>query len=61
MWEYLSEVGACYLFREFGTKQAYVLTEDEYEELKRLNPGVIRYVGEIPSGTYFTVNKEFLE
>lgn len=61
MWQYLCPVGACYLFREVGTKRAYVLTKKEYEELKRLNPEVTRYIGEILSGAYLTVTEEFLD
>ena len=61
MWEYLRGIGRCHLFREVGTKLAYALTEDEYEELKQLNPGVDRFVGEVTPGTYFIVTKDFLK
>ena len=60
MWEYLGKLGYCRMFREIGTKKAFALDDDEFEELIRLNPGVTRFVGDIQPGTYLIVPKEFV-
>lgn len=61
MWEYLGKLGYCRMFREIGTKKAFALDDDEFEELMRLNPGITRFGGDVSPGVYFVVNKGFME